>query len=370
MTMDSPKNKTILHIVNSFETGGLERFVLDLIGATANNFRHIVICLDCKGDLYSSLSIADISYLALQPGIQFRAIFRIAEIVKSENVSLIHTHNWKPQFYGTLAGFMSKVPVVHTKHGRHDEDLRSRIRNNMFSRLCDNVVAVSKDAALQCIEVEKVPAKKVLTILNGINTFTFSPGGNSASEKTALGIDPGVLVLGIVARLAPVKDHATLLAACQIVRVSGYNFKLLVVGDGPLNHSLKAIAESLGILDCIIFTGTRQDIPELMRAMDVFILSSISEGISLTLLEAMACELPVIATAVGGNSEVVIEGETGFLVPAQNPEAMSVKIIQMINNLEQRHQLGKKGRQRAENDFSLSRAAKQYTDLYYAVIGS
>lgn len=359
---------TILHVVISLETGGLERFVLDLINATASDVRHIVVCLERKGELAASCAAAEVISLDLRPGLQFGAVSRIAEIVKSNHISLIHTHNEKAQFYGTLAGLKTRVPVVHTKHGKNNLDFRSRIRNYLASLLCARVVAVSRDATLQCVRDERIPATKVLTILNGVDTVTFSPGSDSRFYKAALGIDPEVPVIGIVARLAPVKDHATLLAACQILRESGVNFRLLVVGDGPLKHELEARAESLGISDCVIFTGSRRNIPEFMRAMDVFVLSSVSEGISLTLIEAMSCELPVVATAVGGNPEVVLDGETGFLVPAQNPASMAEKIGLLLENPVLRSQFGLKGRQRAEGEFSLSRAAAQYVDLYRTVL--
>jgi sugar transferase (PEP-CTERM/EpsH1 system associated) len=360
--------QTVLHIVNSLEAGGLERFVLDIIKATSNEYKYVIVCLDRHGELDTTGCTAEILSLDLQPGLHLNVMSRIKTIAEQRNVVLINTHNWKSQFYGMLTGKLCKIPVVHTKHGRYDEDLRSKIRNNLAYRLCDKVVAVSKDAALQCVQVEKVPETKLVTILNGIDTAAFSPEKQPEKSKTALGINSAIPVIGIVARLAQVKDHATLFAACQIIHKSGINFRLLVVGDGPLKQNLVDLAESLGISEIVVFAGFQQNIPDLMRAMDIFVLSSISEGISLTLIEAMACELPVVATAVGGNPEVVVEGLSGFLVPAKNHAAMAEQILQLLNNPELRQKFGKFGRQYAIDHFSISRAGKQYSLVYQTVL--
>lgn len=146
------------------------------------------------------------------------------------------------------------------------------------------------------------------------------------------------------------------------------DFRLLVVGDGPLRVELVALADSLGLSSKIIFAGARHDIPNLMNAMDIFVLSSLSEGISLTLIEAMACELPVVATNVGGNPEVVVEGETGFLAPPQEPSLIAGRIQELMNNAALRQSFGKCGRLRAVEHFSIKRVGKQYEELYRSVL--
>lgn len=360
--------KSILHVVISLEIGGLERFVIDLINATTHNFKHIIVCLDKKGELAKYCNAVEILSLDLKPGLQFQAVLLIIGIIRSRKTDLVHTHNEKAQFYGALAGATARVPVVHTKHGKNCLNLRSRIRNNLVARLCERIVAVSHDAALQCIIDEKIPDRKVLTVLNGVDTEIFSPLLIPDASKPAIKNYHQVPVVGIVARLAIVKDHATLLAASRIIRDAGFDFRLLIVGDGPLRCELEAIAEALGVKDIVIFTGSRQDIPDLMREMDIFVLTSISEGISLTLIEAMAFELPIVATAVGGNPEVIIEGETGFLVRPQDPAALAEKIIILMQNEPLRRQLGMSGRKRAIEHFSLARAAEQYSVLYHSLL--
>lgn len=292
----------------------------------------------------------------------------IAKIVREKKIDIIHTHNEKAQLYGGIAGLIARVPVVHTKHGKNETNWRTMLRNNTSARLCRKVVGVSRDAALECIQDEKISSSKVLTILNGVDTERFSPCNDKARSKNCLDIDGNVFVIGIVARLARVKDHATLLEACRILVESGHEFRLLVVGDGPLRVQLEERTQFLGISKQVIFTGTREDITDLMRAMDIFCLSSLSEGISLTLLEAMACGLPIVATAVGGNPEVVIGGKTGFLVEPSSPSLLSEKLAALISCEHLRAKMGQAGRERVINHFSLKTCALAYQNLYNCVM--
>jgi glycosyltransferase involved in cell wall biosynthesis len=150
---------------------------------------------------------------------------------------------------------------------------------------------------------------------------------------------------------------------------AGVDYRLLIVGDGPLMAELQSMATELELNKSVIFAGERQDIPTVLKAMDIYVLSSISEGISLTLIEAMSCELPVVATAVGGNPEVVVDKETGMLVPSENPAKLAEKILELIFNPAMRVTLGKNGRLRACEKFNIGRAANQYEELYESVVG-
>ncbi|MFZ4860146.1 MAG: glycosyltransferase [Desulfuromonadaceae bacterium] len=359
--------KSILHLVISLDTGGLERFVLDLIAVNNNMFNQIVVCLERTGELAHNSSVKVIS-LNMQPGLHLGITKEIIKIIRNYNIDILHTHNEKAQFYGGIAGFLASVPVVHTKHGRNSHDIRTLLRNNLTARFCRKVVAVSRDAALECIQVEKIPSSKVQTILNGVDTVHFSPGKSQKEFKTRLGLSEKCLVIGIVARLAPVKDHTTLFNACKILKVSVPDFKLLVVGDGQLRDQLESLAQKLNLNDQIIFTGMREDIPSLMRAMDIFVLSSISEGISLTLLEAMACCLPIVATAVGGNPEVIVAGKTGYLVDVRSPELLAEKLEVLILNKQLRNIMGEAGRSRVVESFSLKACAAEYQRLYSSIM--
>jgi glycosyltransferase involved in cell wall biosynthesis len=203
-----------------------------------------------------------------------------------------------------------------------------------------------------------------------VDIDAFATRINAQLCRISLGIDDGVPIIGIVARLAEVKDHSTLFRACKILNDNRIDFRLLVIGDGPLKSNLVKLADSLGLQNTIIFTGTRHDIPDLLNAMDIFVLSSISEGISLTLIEAMSCFLPIVATNVGGNPEVIVDGETGFLVPSQNAEALADKLILLMKMPDVRRRMGKAGRARAVKLFSMQKAVMSYEKCYRQFIGN
>ncbi len=365
--MQSRGRYTVLHLVISLRTGGLERFVIDLIEANKNELNQFVVCLEQAGELAGNCNVEVIS-LNMPPGLHVGTAWDIAKIVREKRVNIIHTHNEKAQFYGGISGLLTNVPVVHTKHGKNCLDFRTRLRNNLSARLCRKVVAVSQDAAIECTRDENIPLHKVLTILNGVDTERFSPCNNWHEAKKRLGFSDDTLVIGIVARLAPVKDHATLLEACRILTESGRDYKLLIVGDGSLRGQLEERAKAMGISNQVSFMGMREDIPDLMHAMDIFVLSSISEGISLTLLEAMACCLPVVATAVGGNPEVVVDGHTGYLVKDRSPDKLAEKLEVFLSNKQLRNTMGGAGRARVNEYFSLQKCAFEYRSLYSSIM--
>ena len=358
----------ILHVVISFSIGGLEKFVLDFIEITKDQYVHSVVCLENIGELALNNDNSNFFCLNIEEGLKFNAIFQICRLIKDNRIDILHTHNEKAQFYGSIAGFLSKIPVVHTKHGKNETNIKSRIRNNLISRFCSKIVAVSEDSAMQCIKEELINKCKVKTILNGINTDYFSPRKTSLAIKNLLDIKGENVVFGIVARLAVVKDHATLLLACQILKKLGNKFQLLVIGDGPLMSDLVSMVKSLELDSHVLFLGTRHDIQDILNILDIYVLSSISEGISLTLLEAMSCCLPVVATDVGGNPEVVIDGATGFIVPPKHPSLLAEKLLVLMKDSKLRKKMGNLGRERVVSHFSLSETANGYKKLYSEIL--
>lgn len=275
---------------------------------------------------------------------------------------MIHTHNVGPHLVGALAGFSLGLPVIHTKHGRNNPDSK---KERWFSRIASlatqYTVGVSQDAAKLCCKDNLKGQGKVKVVLNGVDTIRFRPpvGGRS---------NLGSVKIGIVARVAKVKNHANLLRAFKILLDRGLCVELMVVGDGPLLAETVKEARNLDIDGAIRFLGARMDIPDLLHEMDIFVLPSFSEGISLTLLEAMACELPVVATDVGGNGEVVLDGDTGYVVPSDDSYALAEALARLVGCQELRERLGRAGRQRIVEYFSMERTARQYLDLYRPIL--
>lgn len=354
----------VLHIVLGLQVGGLEKFVLDLIANYPLDIKPLIVCLEGKGELGERYNQLQILELTKEAGISWKIVHQLVTLIKLHNIDIIHTHNPSPHFYGAMAGLLTRRPVIHTKHGRnYPTEIKKVWLNRISSRLTSKVVTVSQDAAEVCLDIEKIPPAKVAVILNGIDTTLFCP-----PEKKY--VDDGSPVrIGIVARLSTEKDHQTLLQAARLLANKTAGFHLDIIGDGALRSELEQTAATLGLTSHVSFLGMRHDIPDLLKNLDIFVLSSTTEGISLTLLEAMATELPVVATSVGGNPEVVMDGLTGFIVPPKEPACMAEKLLKLVQDRQLRRQMGMQGRKRVAERFSISETARKYEELYRSVLG-
>jgi glycosyltransferase involved in cell wall biosynthesis len=289
----------------------------------------------------------------------WQRVLDLANLFRRLEIDIVHTHNATPHAYGTAAGRWAGVPVVlQTRHGqRFGHGLWANLRFRLASRWADRVVAVSDDAARLCCSADGLQPAKVTRIWNGIDATRFQFRG------AALNV-PRPPVAISVARLSAEKDFPTLLRAAALVVRDVPDFRLQIVGGGAERPALEQLARELNVTDQVQFLGERSDIPELLAAASFFVSSSLTEGVSLTLLEAMAVGLPVVATAVGGNPEVVVEGVTGRLVPAAAPEALAAAMTQMCRNPETWGDLGRNGRERVEEHFSIRRMLSDYEALY------
>lgn len=270
--------------------------------------------------------------------------------------AILHTHNPTPHQYGALSATWARVPVlVHTKHGRNQLlSTRGRFLERVAGYLSDAVVPVSADAADVARDVDGVPAGRIQVIRNGI-------AATHAAPRRAAGGEWRVVH---VARLNEVKDQPTLLRAARRVADHHPDFHLDIVGDGEERQALERLAAELGLEQVVHFHGFTDDVSAYLAGADLFALSSVSEGIALTLLEAMAAALPVVATDVGGNREVVRDGETGLLVPASDPTAMADAMIALLEDPSRGEAMGRAGRARVVQEFSLDRTAAEYEALY------
>jgi glycosyltransferase involved in cell wall biosynthesis len=223
------------------------------------------------------------------------------------------------------------------------------------------VVAVSEDARRELVRHNRIRPDKVQVILNAIDLAGYRALAPRSQERRGeLGIPVGVPVCGIVGRLSPEKDHRTLLIALDILRKSGSPAHLVIVGGG----GLKSLAGGLGLDERVHFLGFRSDVAELLPLFDLFVLSSTEEGISLTLIEAMAAGLPIVATRVGGNPEVVVDGETGVLVEPGQPGALAEAVGSLLSDAESRMRMGGRGREVAQERFDIERLIDQYQAIY------
>ncbi|WP_437622434.1 glycosyltransferase family 4 protein [Sorangium sp. So ce1151] len=371
----------VAHVVLSLNVGGLERVVLRLLERTSRDrFAPVVCALQEPGALAEELARLGVPLVVLsrKPGLDPGLPVRLAAWLRSEGIRLVHTHNPGPHLYGALAAGLARAAsfaggggggprVIHTKHGRnYPKQKRKVLVNRLAAALTDRVVAVSDDTRAVALEVERVDPARVVTILNGVDPEVFRPG-DARAARARLGVRDAGYHVGCVARLSPEKDHATLLTAFARLREVRPDAHLTVVGDGPERPALEQQAARLGLGGAVLFTGTRGDVAELLPAFDVFALASLTEGISLTLIEAASAGLPIVATRVGGNPEIVKEGETGLLVSPGSPEPLAAA-LEAIAVRDDRAELGMRGRARVIERFGIDRMVQAYEDLYDEVL--
>jgi sugar transferase (PEP-CTERM/EpsH1 system associated) len=347
----------IAHVALQLDTGGMEKLLVEFARhANRERFELVFVSLGGRGSVAEDIEACGWPVLALNAGegLSVRLLWRLWQVFRSWKVALVHTHNSKPLVYAGPAAKMAGVShVIHTRHGqRYQASTRTTRLFQWASRLADRIVCVSQDSARLSVN-ERIPKEKISTIWNGIDLTRFRQVGPTNGG-------PAVMV----GRLSPEKDVETLIRAVPLVLASCPEFQLEIAGNGPCLDQLRDIVSALAVANHVHFLREVQDVAGLLGRASIFVLPSLTEGISLTLLEAMACGLPVIATRVGGNPEVVIEGETGFLVPSHSPVDLAEAILQVIGDEEMGRRMGSAGRHRVEKDFDVSRMVADYEALY------
>jgi len=358
----------IVHVIPSLRMGGLENVALRLVEHLAPFAEQAVVTPADTGPLAKRVA-AGVSVFPL--GDAHRPdrwnAFRMARLFRRLRPDIVHTRNWTC-IDAIIGARLAGVPaVIHGEHGREALDPEGRNRRRQQARrllapFVTEFVTVSRDLARWLVEQVRVPARKVGTIYNGVDTDRFAPGDHAAARR-ALGIPPDWSVAGTVGRLDPVKDQVGLIRAFAQAAPTGSS-ALVIAGDGPFRRELEALVNELGLGDRVWLLGERHDVPVILRALDVFVLSSIGEGISNAILEAMATGLPVIATRVGGNSELVQDGLTGRLVEPRHPEALANAITAYFDDPVCARAHGTAARERAAREFGLERMLAGYAALY------
>jgi L-malate glycosyltransferase len=360
----------VLQVVLSLNPGGTERLVIELTRRLCDVIPMSVCCLDEAGEWATALTQAGVRVESLgrHEGFDARLGLGVRRIARAHHASVMHCHHYSPFVYGSLARISgAKCRMVFTEHGRLSDaqpSLKRRAANVFFSRFADRVFTVSEDLRRHLVQ-EGFSADAVGVIYNGIDV---GPRGNGAASnriREQLNVSPSALIVGSVGRLDPVKDLGTLLKAMADIR-RNHSAELIMIGDGPERGRLQASAVENGLEHHVHFLGYRSDAREWLAACDVYVNTSVSEGISLTILEAMAAGLPVIATRVGGTPEI-LDATCGILVPVRDPQAVAAALVQLAREPERRRQLGHAARVRVEERFTLERMIQQYCDVYRAV---
>jgi glycosyltransferase involved in cell wall biosynthesis len=356
----------VAQIVLSLNFGGLEYLTIQLSEQLERRGirSHIISLTD--GVLIGEANQRGIETTALNKKAGFDAgtVFRIGKILRERGIGLVHTHNLSPLVHGTLAAAMTGTRSVNTRHGPDPQSTYGFIWG-----MNDRVVAVSDHARRELVKYNHVNPDKIRVILNGIDLSPYSsPGPTTNPLREEFQIGAGTKIVGNFSRLEPEKDQKTLLRAFRILMDQGVNARLVIAGGGKLEGELKQLTQDLDLTNDVHFLGFRKGIPDLLRCIDLYVVSSTMEGLSLSLLQAMAAGLPVVATNTGGNPEVVVEGETGYIVDCGNPAALAAAMSRVLACPETAQRMGHSAKDNAYRLFGIDRMVESYISLYEEVL--
>lgn len=363
----------LLHVVLEMGIGGLQRLITDTtLAMDREKFNIEVVCLDELGCFAEVLQSNGIKVTLLRRHDRHLALypFRLARFMRQRKVHVVHMHPGS-FIFGILAAVLARVPVtVYTEHGRGVPEHPLRIKEDRVSGVfVDRIIAVSKELELYLADTIKLPAHKICTVINGIKVSEFTQRPKDPRLLAEFGIAPEAKVLGTVARLDPVKDQATMIGALKKVRESIPNVHLLLVGDGPERGALEDVAKANGLEKNVTITGQRNDVPKMINLFDLFLLSSLREGTSISLLEAMSSGVAPVVTNVGGNPAIVTDGVDGLLVESRNPEAMGNAITGLLLDDEKRKALAIAAAMKVRQQYSIENMVRQYVKIYVEHLG-
>jgi sugar transferase (PEP-CTERM/EpsH1 system associated) len=371
----------VAHIIHRFAVGGLENGLVNLINATApDRYRHAIISLTDYTDFRDRIRRANVPVIALhkREGKDFRTHLRLWRLLRELRPAIIHTRNLPALEFLSVAALAGVRGRIHGEHGRDTYDLDGsspkykRLRK-VIHPFVSCYIAVSNDLTRWLEQTVGAGRQKVVRVCNGVDVEQFYPRTGARAPLGAEGfVQTGTVVVGTVGRMQTVKDQLTLVRAflhlVQSDSDARERLRLVMIGEGPLREESRKLLQEAGVDALTWLPGERRDVPELMRALDLFVLPSIAEGISNTILEAMASGLPVVATRVGGNPELVEQERTGLLVPPSDSVAMAEAIRAYLHDPDKLIQHGQAGRKRAKEHFSIEAMVNGYLGVYDAVL--
>lgn len=354
----------IAHVIHRLDVGGVENGLVNLINhMPSDRYRHAIICLTDATSFEGRIERNDVEVFSLhkRAGHDWGLYVRLWRLFRRLKPDVVHTRNLAT-LEAVLPAAWAGVPVrIHGEHGRDVQDIDGTKRKYQWLRrvlapLVHRFIALSEDLESYLVNTVGVPPAKVVRIINGVDVEKFRPWAHRSEA----------VVIGSVTRMQEVKEPLTLARAFVKLVSDGRAgaVRLAMIGDGPLLPAVVEVLHSAGLEEHVWLPGRRDDVAELLRDFDVFSLSSRVEGISNTILEAMATGLPVVATRVGGNAELIEDGVTGALVPSGSPEALAEALATYIDDPEIRRAHGRAARARVERDFAMSSMVSRYMEVY------
>jgi sugar transferase (PEP-CTERM/EpsH1 system associated) len=357
------------HVIGWLHFGGKENGIVNLVNSLDSDvFENYIFSFVERGPLADRVNPERCRVIELggRLGGDCQLYFKLARAFRQHKIHIAHTHSWATLLEGIVGAKVARVPViVHGEHGTIKDNTKIHVYIQRFLwNIADQILSVSETLRDDLHAAVGFPKERIRVISNGVDMSRFRIAHDGTAYKAKLGFPSGSVVFGAIGRLVPVKCLPTLLEASTLVFDKVPHSYLVIVGDGPLRDELKAIVRRRNIAERVKFLGWRPDVPNILKALDVFVCSSESEGMSNTILEAMASGIPVVATAVGGNAELVVHGETGLLVAWNDPNILASAVVKLLANQGVRRKMGEIGRQRVEECFSLDTMTRNYAKFY------
>ena len=373
----------MLHIITRLDRGGSAEAVMRLVEGLKRDGYPVELVAGRTVEpqenleafsLRTGVPVISIEELrrAVRPADDLIALVKLMRLIGRERPEIVHTHSSKAGLLGRLAAWLKGCPVViHYPHGHVFYGYFGRLRTwavilteRLAARITHRIFTLTELGKREHIGFGIAGPEKFVTVPCGIDLAKFSsPRRNPTEVRAEFGFSPTDVVAGWVGRLVPIKGCETFLYALELARKRRSGLRGIIVGDGPLRERLEEIAEGLGLSGNVVFAGAREDIPEVMHALDLFVLTSLNEGLGRVLLEAMACGVPVVASRVGGVAEIVLQRETGLLVPSKDPEGIAGAILEILNDGKKAKLFSQKGKERAKL-FDVERMIEKTEEVY------
>ena len=367
----------IAHVVFSFGAGGIENGIVNLVNnLDPDRYRHTIVCLTNAGEFAEKIHGGNSNLIELhkKDGNDWGLPFKLRRVFKNNGIDIVHLRGWPTLIEGIIGAKLAGVKkIIYGFHGKTIQDISTRNRKRQFAemiavRFIDRVVTLSEIMAADYAQYARIPTSKIQVIYNGVDTEKFNNKSNIKKIRKELAINEDDFVIGSVGRLDPVKDFPTLIKAFSLFCMDIGSSKLIIVGEGPERATLEKLAKDVDVEEKTIFTGYRNDINKLMQAMNIYVQTSLYEGFSNTIVEAMAAGLPVVATDVGGNSVLIKSRTDNLLIEPANPTLLSSILLKLARNKATMSQIAKENRKTTESEFSITEMVNRYHNSYSNII--
>jgi L-malate glycosyltransferase len=361
----------LAYVVNSLNPGGTEKLVVEMSLAFSAEFQVTVLCLDEPGLWANRLRSNGIPVHSLwrQPGLDLSIPVKLARHFRRHRTRIVHAHQCTPWFYSALSRMLSPAPrLLFEEHGRFYPEIENRKRAFinwvLVRQLTHRFVAVSDDVRKRLQEYEGLDYDRIEVVYNGVDSESTLTEDERKGLRKSFGVGPHEFVVGTVGRFDPIKNFPMLVKSLAEANGGAPSIKGILVGDGPIFGEIKAQVEELGLSNRVTMTGHRENARKLVQCMDLFVLPSFSEGTSMALLEAIAAGVPVAVTDVGGNPEIVIKDETGWVIPSDSGGCLTAAILEAVSDSEKRRKFAQAGRLRHVEHFTFDKMIENYRRIY------